>query len=153
MFDGIREKLRQSQAASERAKAERERAEQAQRVQQERDRMAAEDRERRVRSIRIIPGDVKYRYVVLDTVRTVGYAEFGGNQMIDPDAATRQGLEQLQDLAFSMGADAIIHAQFQVMRYTVQGRQMQYIPVYETHIFGTAIRVVGPPEDWSAAGG
>ena len=54
----------------------------------------------------------------------------------------------MQELAFSIGADAIIHAQYQVLRYTVQQRQMMFMPVYETHIFGTAIKVLGPPQDW-----
>ena len=148
MFESMKEKMRKAQEERDKARRDHERAEQARRDEASRTKAMEEERERRIRSIRIIPGEVKYRYAVLDTVRTVGYAEFTGNQLIDPDEATRRAVTQLQDLAFSMGADAIIHAQYQVLRYSIQQRQMLFMPVYETHIFGTAIKVIGPPTDW-----
>lgn len=148
MFESMKEKMRKAQEERDKARRDHERAEQAKRDEAARTKAMEEERERRIRSIRIIPGEVKYRYAVLDTVRTVGYAEFTGNQLIDPDEATRRAVAQLQDLAFSMGADAIIHAQYQVLRYSIQQRQMLFMPVYETHIFGTAIKVIGPPTDW-----
>jgi uncharacterized protein YbjQ (UPF0145 family) len=148
MLGSMKEKMRKAREERERIRTERERA--ARSHQEEAARAAAmeEDREVRVRAIRIITGEVKYRYAVLDTIRTIGYAEFGGNQLIEPDQATQRAITQMQELAFSIGADAIIHAQYQVLRYTVQQRQMMFMPVYETHIFGTAIKVLGPPQDW-----
>ncbi len=141
MFSSMKEKMRK-------AKLERERAEQALRAEAARAQAMEDERERRLRAIRVISGEVKYRYAVLDVLRTVGYAEFGGNQLIDPDEATRRAISQMQDLAFSIGADAVIHAQFQVLRYALPQRNMMQMPVYETHLFGTAIKVLGPPEDW-----
>jgi len=141
MFSSMKEKMRK-------ARLERERAEQALRVEAARAQAMEDERERRLRAIRVISGEVKYRYAVLDVLRTVGYAEFGGNQLIDPDEATRRAISQMQDLAFSIGADAVIHAQFQVLRYALPQRNMMQMPVYETHLFGTAIKVLGPPEDW-----
>lgn len=149
MFDDMKEKMRRAKEAKEHARHERDRMEREYQSEAAKAQAAEEERERRIRSIRVISGDVKYRYVVLDTLRTVGYAEFSGNRLIDPDEATRNAMQQMQDLAFSLGADAVVHAQFQVLRYTIQQRQMYYVPVYETHIFGTAIKVMGPPTDWN----
>lgn len=148
MLGSMKEKMRKAREERERIRTERERAARTQQEEAARAAAMEEDREVRVRAIRIITGEVKYRYAVLDTIRTIGYAEFGGNQLIEPDQATQRAITQMQELAFSIGADAIIHAQYQVLRYTVQQRQMLYMPVYETHIFGTAIKVLGPPQDW-----
>lgn len=148
MFEDMKEKMRRAKEAKEQARHQRDRMEREYQSEAARAQAAEEERERRIRSIRIISGDVKYRYVVLDTLRTVGYAEFSGNRLIDPDEATRNAMQQMQDLAFSLGADVVIHAQFQVLRYTIQQRQMIYVPVYETHLFGTAVKVMGPPTDW-----
>ncbi len=150
MLGSMKDKMRKAREEREKARAEYERAERTKQEEAARAQAMEAEREQQVRGIRIISGEVKYRYAVLDTVRTIGYAEFGGNQLIDPDEATRRAIEQMQELAFSIGADAIIHAQYQVLRYTVQQRQMLYVPVYETHIFGTAIKVLGPPEDWES---
>ncbi|MBP7252449.1 MAG: hypothetical protein KBA75_03065 [Alphaproteobacteria bacterium] len=148
MLGSMKEKMRKAREERERIRTERERAARTQQEEAARAAAMEEDREVRVRAIRIITGEVKYRYAVLDTIRTIGYAEFGGNQLIEPDQATQRAITQMQELAFSIGADAIIHAQYQVLRYTVQQRQMLYMPVYETHIFGTAIKILGPPQDW-----
>jgi hypothetical protein len=150
MFDSMKEKLRKAQEQRERLRREQERAEQKKREQARRAHEMDEERERRIRALRIIPGEVKYRYAVLDTVRSIGYAEFDDNQLIDPGEATKRAVALLQDLAFSKGADAVIHAQYQVLRYTIQQRHMVFMPVYETHIFGTAIKVLGPPQDWES---
>ena len=148
MLGSMKEKMRKAREERERIRTERERPARTQQEEAARAAAMEEDREVRVRAIRIITGEVKYRYAVLDTIRTIGYAEFGGNQLIEPDQATQRAITQMQELAFSIGADAIIHAQYQVLRYTVQQRQMLYMPVYETHIFGTAIKILGPPQDW-----
>mgnify|MGYP001222288812 CR=1 FL=1 len=148
MLDSMKEKMRKAREEREKLRVEQERAARARQEEAARAQAMEIERERQVRSIRIITGEVKYRYAVLDTIRTIGYAEFSGNQLIDPDEATRRAVEQMQEVAFSIGADAVIHAQYQVLRYTVQQRQIALVPVYETHIFGTAIKVLGPPEDW-----
>ncbi len=148
MLGSMKEKMRKAREERERIRTERERSARAAQEEAARAASMEQDREQLVRAIRIITGEVKYRYAVLDTIRTIGYAEFGGNQLIEPDQATQRAISQMQELAFSIGADAIIHAQYQILRYTVQQRQMLYMPVYETHIFGTAIKVLGPPQDW-----
>lgn len=148
MLGSMKDKMRKAREERDRQRTERERAERAAQEDAARSAALEEEREQRILGIRIITGEVKYRYAVLDTIRTIGYAEFGGNQLIDPDQATQRAIRQMQELAFSIGADAIIHAQYQILRYTVQQRQMLFMPVYETHIFGTAIKVLGPPQDW-----
>jgi uncharacterized protein YbjQ (UPF0145 family) len=152
MLGSMKDRMRKAQEAREKARQEQMRAEQAQRDEAAQARIMEEERERRLRAIRIIPGEVKYRYAILDTIRTIGYAEFSGNQLIDPDESTQRAIAQMQELAFSIGADAVIHAQFQVIRYTIQQRQMMSVPAYETHIFGTAIKIFGPPGDWESGG-
>lgn len=148
MLGSMKEKMRKAREERERLRTERERAERAAQEEAARAASMEEDREQLIRAIRVICGEVKYRYAVLDTIRTIGYAEFGGNQLIEPDQATQRAITQMQELAFSIGADAVIHAQYQILRYTVQQRQMQFMPVYEAHIFGTAIKILGPPQDW-----
>ena len=148
MFDELKEKMRRQREARDKSGRDRDRAEQARKAESERAEAMAQDRDRRVRAIRIITGEVKYRYAILDTLRAAGYYETVGNQMIDPEESTRRAVAQLQLQAFRIGADAVIHAQYHIVRYTIQRRQLLFTPVYETHIFGTAIKILGPPDDW-----
>jgi uncharacterized protein YbjQ (UPF0145 family) len=147
MFERFKERMQAAQkarelAAAARARQERERAQQA-----EQERKGEQERARRIRSIRVITGDVKYRYAIVDTVRAVGYYELEQHGVLLPDEATDRAIKQLQEKAFAVGADAVIHAVFHIMRYAVQRSRMHLVPAYEVHVFGTAIKVLGPPEE------
>lgn len=152
MLDSLKEKMRRTREDREKNRRDQDRKHQARQAEAQRAEAMAEERDRRIQAIRVITGEVKYRYAILDTIRTVGYYEVNGNQLIDPEEATRRAVVQLQDIAFRIGADAVIHAQYHIVRYAIQRRQMLFTPVYETHLFGTAIKVLGPPEDWEKDG-
>ncbi len=148
MFDSIKENLRK--ANEERAKA-REEQDRRDRAKQQQDNVNArlkEERERKIATIRVITGDVKYRYAILDTLRVFSHYTAEPGQPYDPTASSQQATRMMQELAFSTGADAVIHAQYQIVRYTTNRRNYADVPVYETHLFGTAIKVMGPPTDW-----
>lgn len=148
MFDNIKENMRK--AAEDRAKQreEQERAENFRRAQQGAEERIRAERERKIASIRVITGQVKYRYVILDTLRVFSIYTAEPGQPYDPTASTLQAMRQMQELAFQTGADAVIHAQYQILRYTTTRRNYQDVPVYETHLFGTAVKIMGPPSDW-----
>ena len=153
MLDSLKERMRRAREEREKIRREQERKHRSRHEEAQRAEAMAEERDRRMHAIRIITGEVKYRYAILDTIRAMGYYEVTGNELIDPEEATRRAVAQLQDQAFRIGADAVIHAQYQVIRYSIQRRQMLFTPVYETHVFGTAIKVLGPPEDWEKTDG
>ncbi|MEJ0063727.1 MAG: hypothetical protein WDO70_11180 [Alphaproteobacteria bacterium] len=147
MLNDMREKLRRAKEARDKARMARDRAERIREEETARAKAMDEDRVRRMHTIRVITGDVKYRYAIIDTIRAVGFYEAPGD-IIDPHESTRLAITHMQEQAFRLGADAIIHAQYHLVRYAVQRRQMVFMPVYETHVFGTAIKVIGPPTDW-----
>lgn len=141
MFDSLKESLKKT--AEDRAKARaRKDAESAAREQEH------AERERRIAAVRVITGDVKYRYAILDTLRV--YAHYGAEpgEPYDPTSSTVQATRLMQELAYSTGADAVIHAQYQIIRYATTRRGYADVPSYETHLFGTAIKIMGPPLDW-----
>lgn len=107
---------------------------------------AAEARQARIDAIRVFTGDLKHRYVIIDTLRGFGQYEVPASGDYDPIEATRRAAYSMQVQAADLFADAIVHARYEILRYThqVQGR---LLPVYEVHAFGTAVRVVGPPAD------
>ena len=151
MFDNIKENLKKANEERARAREEHERKERAKQQQAEMGAKAKEDRERKIATIRVITGDVKYRYAILDTLRVFSHYTAEPGQPYDPTASSMQATRMMQELAFSTGADAVIHAQYQIVRYTTQRRNFADVPVYETHLFGTAIKVMGPPSDWDEA--
>lgn len=140
MFEKWKEQAEQKRR--EREQAERMRAFQRKQAEEE-----ARLREQRKKSVRIITGDLKHKYAIIDTVRAIGYQELNGGQ-IDPHAATTMANEFMQEAAVKLNADAIIHATYQILRYTQAGRNGTIIPVYESHAFGTLVKILGPPEDW-----
>jgi hypothetical protein len=148
MFDSIKENLRKVNEASAKAREEHERKERAKQQQAEMNARQKDERERKIATIRVITGDVKYRYAILDTLRVFSHYTAEPGQPYDPTASSQQATRMMQELAFSTGADAVIHAQYQIVRYTTQRRGYADVPVYETHLFGTAIKVMGPPVDW-----
>lgn len=148
MFDGLKESLKRANEERARAKEEEARQEKQRQARLDADARAAEARERKINSIRIITGDVRYRYAILDTLRVFAHYTAEPGQAYDPTAASMQATRQMQELAFAAGADAVIHAQYQIIRYTTTRRNYSDVPVYEAHLFGTAIRVIGPPPDW-----
>ncbi len=148
MFDSIKENLRKVNEERARARENQERKERARQQQTEMNAKARDERERKIASIRVITGDVKYRYAILDTLRVFSHYTAEPGQPYDPTASSAQATRMMQELAFSAGADAVIHAQYQIVRYTTQRRSFADVPVYETHLFGTAIKVMGPPSDW-----
>ena len=148
MFDSIKENLRKVNEERARAKAEQDRKDRAKQQQAEMGAKAKEERERKISTIRVITGEVKYRYAILDTLRVFAHYTAEPGQPYDPTASSQQATRMMQELAYSAGADAVIHAQYQIVRYTTQRRNYADVPVYETHLFGTAIKVMGPPSDW-----
>ncbi|MGE3770523.1 MAG: hypothetical protein AB7G06_06170 [Bdellovibrionales bacterium] len=108
------------------------------------------EREQKIEQVRVITGDLKHRYVLLESLRAFGHYIAPINDEYDPLEATRRATYHLQAQAVDLGADAIIHARFQVIRYVEQrrGPQGYTLPAYEVHAFGTAVRIVGPPPDW-----
>lgn len=122
-------------------------SQQRQREYEERRRAeAAEARQARIDGIRVFTGDLKHRYVIVDTLRGFGHyiAPLSGDY--DPLEATRRATYALQEQAADIFADAVVHARFEILRYTHTNGQ-RVTPVYEVHAFGTAIRIVGPSPD------
>lgn len=148
MFENIRENLRK--AAEERSKKQEEDAREEAKRRSTADAEARQkaERERKIAGIRVITGDVKYRYAILDTLRVYAHYVSEPGQPYDPTASTQQATRMMQELAYTTGADAVIHAQYQVIRYATTRRGYQDVPAYETHLFGTAIKIMGPPVDW-----
>lgn len=148
VFDAIRESLKR--AAEERAK-NREEAARAERTRQEqaaqRARLDAE-KERQIASIRVITGEVKYRYAIIDTLRVFAHYVAEPGEPYDPTASTVRATRMMQELAQAAGADAVIHAQYQIIRSSSPRSGYSDVPVYETHLFGTAVKILGPPSDW-----
>ncbi|MDX1922645.1 MAG: hypothetical protein SFW65_05920 [Alphaproteobacteria bacterium] len=148
MFDSIKENLRKVNEERAKAREEQERKDRAKQQQESINARLKEERERKIATIRVITGDVKYRYAILDTLRVFSHYTAEPGQPYDPTASSQQATRMMQELAFSTGADAVIHAQYQIVRYTTNRRNYADVPVYETHLFGTAIKVMGPPTDW-----
>ncbi len=143
MFDSIKENMKR--AADERAKKQAEEQRQQARAQAQ-----AQATEQKIASIRVITGDVRYQYVIIDTLRAFSHYVAEPGEPYDPTAATQMVTRQMQELAVAVGADAVIHAQYQIVRYYVQRRGYNDVPAYEAHLFGTAIRIVGPPPEWAS---
>lgn len=148
MLHKFRDKIRRRQEAQERARQERERRERERLQDAERQKRAEQERVQKILSIRVITGEVKYRHAVIDTVRAVGFYEVEPDNRYLPDEATNRAIAQIQEHAYRLGADAVIHAQYHILRYSVQRRQ-HVNTIYETHVFGTAIKILGPPSDWT----
>lgn len=148
MFDSIKENLRKVNEERAKAREEQERRDRAKQQQDSANARLKEERERKIATIRVITGDVKYRYAILDTLRVFSHYTAEPGQPYDPTASSQQATRMMQELAYSTGADAVIHAQYQIVRYTTNRRNYADVPVYETHLFGTAIKVMGPPTDW-----
>jgi hypothetical protein len=151
VFDAIRESLKRAAQEREKnreeaARAERTRQEQA----QQRARIDAE-KERQIASIRVITGEVKYRYAIIDTLRVFAHYLAEPNEPYDPTASTVRATRMMQELAHAAGADAVIHAQYQIVRSTAARGGYNDVPAYETHLFGTAVKIIGPPSDWDKA--
>ncbi|HVY12886.1 MAG TPA: hypothetical protein VHB73_04910 [Alphaproteobacteria bacterium] len=148
VFTSIRESLKRRQEERAKKREEDLRAELLRQEQAaQRARMDAEN-ERHIASIRVITGEVKYQYVVIDTLRVFAHYVAEPGASYDPTAATTRATRLMQELAHSAGADAVIHAQYQILRYTTRRAQYAEVPVYEAHLFGTAIKIMGPPQDW-----
>lgn len=132
------------------SKAEKQAARESQRRQREYEERlraeAAEARQARIDSIRVFTGELKHRYVVVDTLRGFGHYVAPLNEEYDPLEATRRAAYSLQEQAADVFADAIVHARFDILRYTQTSGQ-RVVPVYEVHAFGTAVRIVGPSPD------
>jgi hypothetical protein len=148
MFDNIKENLRRATEERAKAKAEADRKARQRESEAAADARVQEARERKINTIRIITGDVKYRYAILDTLRVYAHYMAEPGQAYDPTASSVQATRLMQELAYSTGADAVIHAQYQIIRYTTSRRNYVDVPVYETHLFGTAVKIIGPPQDW-----
>lgn len=150
MFDNLKEQLKKANEERARAREEEERKQRLREKQRETEQRLAEERERKIQNLRIITGDVRYRYAVIDTLRVFAHYSAEPNESYDPTAATQKAMRQMQELAFAAGADAVIHAQYQILRYTTTRRGYSDVPVYEAHLFGTAIKIMGPPPEWDA---
>lgn len=153
MFDSLRQSLRDAARERSRRRREHERQERERKLATDRARRMQEDMERRIKSVRVITGDVRYRYSILDTLRAHGYRVSEPSQDMAPTQATEAAIRSLQEQAVTLGADAVIHATFNILRYTAPRRGYAVATIYETHAFGTAIKVLGPPSDWEGAQG
>ena len=148
MFDAVRDFFRQSADARQKRQDDHVRREQARHQDAERRKRAEQERQRRIQGIRVITGEIRYRYAILETVRAHGFYLAEPGQPYHPTEATERAIRSLQEQAFALGADAVIHAQYQILRYTLERRQFQHTPAYEAHAFGTAVKILGPPPDW-----
>lgn len=113
---------------------------------QERERQNAEMKAR-IAAIRVITGDIKYKYAIINTVRAWAYVPCPPDRAPEPHQATDIAIYNIQKEALRMGADAVIHAQFHILRYEVPIREGM-MSAYETHAFGTAVKILAPPDDW-----
>jgi uncharacterized protein YbjQ (UPF0145 family) len=153
MFDSLKDSLKKANEERAKLREEELRKQKSRERQRETEERIAEDRERKIQSVRVITGDVRYRYAILDTLRVFAHYIAEPGEAYDPTAATQQATRQMQELAFAAGADAVIHAQYQILRYTATRRNYADVPVYEAHLFGTAIKIMGPPSDWDDEAG
>jgi hypothetical protein len=148
VFDAIRDSLKRAAAEREKSREESQKAERTRQEQQAtRQRMDAE-KERQIASIRIITGEVKYRYAIIDTLRVFAHYSAEPNEPYDPTASTVKAMRMMQEMAHAAGADAVIHSQYQIIRSAIRRAGYADVPAYETHLFGTAIKILGPPSDW-----
>jgi hypothetical protein len=150
VFDAIRESLRR--AATEREKNREEAAKAERSRQQQADARARQEaeKERQIASVRVITGEVKYRYAIIDTLRVFAHYISTPGEPYDPTASTLRATRMMQELAHAAGADAVIHAQYQIIRSSTSKQGYTDVPVYETHLFGTAVKILGPPSDWDS---
>ena len=107
----------------------------------------------RIAAIRIITGDIRYKYAIINTVRAWAYIPCPPGRAADPHQATDVAIYNLQREALKHNADAVIHAQFHILRYEVPLQDGGYMAAYETHAFGTAVKILGAPEDWKTPEG
>lgn len=115
--------------------------------QQQRERMAHE-RQARIDGIRVFTGELKHRYHVVETLRGIGiYYAPPQEAEYDPLEATRRAIYNLQEQAADLGADAVVHARYEILRYMQNTGQQRAVPVYEVHAFGTAVRIIGQSPD------
>lgn len=110
-------------------------------------RLRAQERETQIAATRVITGELKHRYVLVDALRGFGVYIVDPGHDYDPTEVTRRATYDLQRQAVALGANAVIHARFEILRYS-EDRQGRPLPIYEAHAFGTAVRIVGPPSDW-----
>ena len=148
MFESIKETLKKTSEDRAKSKEEADRAARRRDAEEAAKARAAAAREAKIASIRVITGEVKYPYAILDTLRTYAHYMAEPGQSYDPTISSSQATRMMQELAFNAGADAVIHAQYNIVRYTTARRGYVDVPVYETHLFGTAIKIMGPPVDW-----
>ncbi|GAB5387551.1 MAG: hypothetical protein Alpg2KO_05190 [Alphaproteobacteria bacterium] len=145
MFDAFKAYFSQKQeeAHARRAKWEREQA------AHDEDHRHDAQVEAELEKIRIITGDTHYKYALLNTLRVWGFATARPGQEVDATRSTDIAVRLLQEEAYKINADAVIHVQFHILRYDRSRDPLKYsMPCYETHAFGTAIKIIGPPDHW-----
>jgi len=126
---------------------ERQRQYEYRRQQDEEKRRTDEAMRARITAVRVITGDIKYKYAIMNTVRAWAYVPIPPGRGADPNQATDIAIYNVQREAARIGADAVIHAQFHILRYEVH-MQEGVVPAYEVHAFGTAVKITGAPEEW-----
>jgi hypothetical protein len=102
----------------------------------------------RIAGVRVITGDIRYKYAIVNTVRAWAYVPCPPGMGADPHQATDIAIYNIQREALRLGADAVIHAQFHILRYEQPTSDGGFMAAYETHAFGTAVKILGAPEDW-----
>jgi Putative heavy-metal-binding len=132
----------QRRAADERLRQQEYRAQ-----QEDEKRRTNEEMKARIMAVRVITGDIRYKYAIMNTVRAWAYVPCPPGRGGDPNQATDIAIYNIQREAARMGADAVIHAQFHIMRYEIR-LQEGPAPAYEVHAFGTAVKITGAPEEW-----
>ncbi len=130
--------------------AERKAREQMRAQQDEERRRMNEQMKAQIAAVRVITGDIKYKYAIINTVRAWAYVPCFPGAGSDPHQASDIAIYNIQKEALRVGADAVIHAQFHILRYEQPMRDGQIMAAYETHAFGTAVKILAPPDDWRA---
>ncbi len=148
VFDAIRESLRRAREEHERQQTENRKAERSRQEEAARQARLDAEKERRLGAIRVITGDVKYRYAIIDTLRVYAHYTAEPGEAYDPTASTVRATRLMQELAHAAGCDAVIHAQYHISRSPVRRPGYPDSPMYETHLFGTGVKILGPPADW-----
>ncbi len=120
--------------------------------QEEERRRMDEAMKARINAVRVITGDIRYKYAIVNTVRAWAYVPCPPGMGADPHQATDIAIYNIQREALRVGADAVIHAQFHILRYEQPTKDGDIMAAYETHAFGTAVKILAPPDDWAYQG-
>ena len=93
VFDAIRDSLRRAAAEREKNREEAAKAERSRQQQADARARAEAEKERQIAAIRVITGEVKYRYAIIDTLRVFAHYVAEPGEPYDPTASTIRATE------------------------------------------------------------